>query len=232
MQTFLLEDDPEHAAHVMASLASSHIRVRHFARSGLFCDALAIAPPRLVLLDWMLPDMSGIDVLRHVRERCGRALPVIMMTCVDDERMVVRALDAGADDFLVKPVPRAVLRARLEAFARRIEPLPAAAPQVVACGPYCLDFKAQAATLAGRAVALTPREFDLAWVLMCNPGRFISRAELAARVWAGAGEVANHTLAQHVHTLRKKLDFAAHGLRLAAVYGAGYRLDVSAPADA
>jgi len=226
VQTFLLEDDPEHAAHVVASLAGSRLQVRHFERSLAFCDALAAAPPRLVLLDWMLPDVAGIEVLRHVRERCGRSLPVIMLTSVDDERMVVRALDAGADDFLVKPVPRAVLRARLEAFMRRIEP-PPAVPASVECGPYRLDFQAQAATLAGQAVTLTPREFDLAWVLMLEPGRFVSRAELAARVWGGSSEVSNHTLAQHVHALRKKLDFAAHGVRLAAVYGAGYRLDLS-----
>jgi DNA-binding response OmpR family regulator len=232
VQTFLVEDDPDHAAHVITSLRASSLRVRHFSRAAPFFESLAAAPPRLVVLDWMLPDVSGIDVLRRVRERCGRGLPVIMMTCVDDARMVVRALDAGADDFLVKPLPREVLRARLEAFARRIEPPQAQVVQVVDCGPYRLDFKAQTATLAGRAVALTPREFDLAWVLMNDPGRFISKTELAASVWGGPGEVASHTIAQHVHALRKKLDLTAHGMRLATVYGSGYRLDLAVPAGA
>ncbi|GAA0741374.1 response regulator transcription factor [Ideonella azotifigens] len=228
MRSFLLEDDPEHAAHFKASLAATEFQVRHFWTAGSFFEALAESTPQLIVLDWMLPDLSGYQVLRRVRERFGLAVPIVMLTSVDNEERVVAAFEAGADDFLTKPVARPVLRARLQALARRVNQAPAAFSGSVSFGPYRLDYARQSVRDVDEPdarFALTPREFDLIWLLMNNPDRFIPRAELIAGVWGKSSEVAPHTLAQNVHALRKKLGLARRDIRLAAVYGSGYRLE-------
>lgn len=228
MRSFLLEDDPEHAAHFMESLASTEFQVRHFSTAGSFFEALAQATPQLIVLDWMLPDLSGYQVLRRVRERFGLTMPIVMLTSVDSEARVIAALEAGADDFLTKPVARSVLRARLQAMARRISQAPATFSGSLSFGPYRLDYARQSVQLSDEPetrFTLTPREFDLIWLLMNNPDRFVPRAELIAGVWGRSSEVAPHTLAQHVHALRKKLGLAQRNIRLAAVYGTGYRLE-------
>jgi DNA-binding response OmpR family regulator len=228
MRSYLLEDDPAHAAHVIDSLASTDMEVLHFSRAGAFFDALAEATPHLIVLDWMLPDLDGYQVLRRVRERLGLRVPVVMLTSVDSEELVVGALEAGADDFLTKPVSRSVLRARLQAIVRRVAQLPTAYQGSLSFGSFRLDYAGQSVTVVDapeERFALTPREFDLAWVLMNNPDRFMARSELLAAVWGKASDVAAHTLAQHVHAIRKKLGLARRNIRLVAVYGSGYRLE-------
>ena len=232
MRCFLLEDDPVQAAHLVASLAPTSIDVHHFGRAGAFLEALATARPELIVLDWMLPDLSGYQVLLRVRERFGYAAQVVMLTSVDDEAMIVSALEAGADDFLTKPVAAAELRARLLALARRVAPPAATVAKTVVLGACRLDYATQRATVDGDAVTLSPREFDVAWLLLNNPDRFVSKTELIAGVWGRTNDIAAHTIAQHMHAIRKKLRFAAHGIRLVAVYGSGYRLEAPAPAPA
>ena len=173
----------------------------------------------------MLPEISGLQVLNRVRELLGHSTPVMMLTCMDSESMIVDALSAGADDFLVKPMSAAVLRARLEAHARRLRPV-AAPVKALELGPYRLDFQTQSAHVAGERVVLTPKEFDVAWVLMNNPNRFISKAELVATIWGRLDNAAAHTIAQHMHALRKKLRMRNYGARICAVYGQGYRFEV------
>ena len=113
MRGFLLEDDPEHAAYFAATLAATGCQVRHFATAGKFFEALADSKPPLIVLDWMPPDLSGYQVLRRVRERYGLTVPIVMLTSIDNGERVVDAFEAGADDFLTKPLARPVLRARL-----------------------------------------------------------------------------------------------------------------------
>jgi DNA-binding response OmpR family regulator len=228
MRSFLLEDDPEHAAHFMESLVASEFQVRHFSMAKKFFEALAESTPQLIVLDWMLPDLSGYQVLRRVRERFGLTVPIVMLTSLDSEDRVIAAFEAGADDYLIKPVAGPVLRARLQALARRISQVPTAFSGSMRFGPYRLDHARQSVRVDDEPdarIALTPREFDLIWLMMSNPDRFIPRAELIAGVWGKRGEVAPHTLAQNVHALRKKLGLARRNIRLTAVYGSGYRLE-------
>jgi DNA-binding response OmpR family regulator len=228
MRSYLLEDDPAHAAHVIDSLSSTDMEVRHFARAGAFFDALAEAAPNLIVLDWMLPDLDGYQVLRRVRERFGLRVPVVMLTSIDSEELVVGALEAGADDFLTKPVPRSILRARLQAIMRCAAQSPSAYQGSLRFGSFRLDYAGQSVIdvdAPAERFTLTPREFDLVWLLMNNPDRFMARAELLAAVWGKASDVAAHTLAQHVHSIRKKLRLARRNIRLVAVYGSGYRLE-------
>ena len=113
MRSLPLEDDTEHAAYFAATLAATDCQVRHFATAGKFFEAMADSKPPLIVLDWMLPDPSGSQVLRRVRERYGLTVPIVILTSIDNGERVVAALKAGADDFLTKPVARPVLRARL-----------------------------------------------------------------------------------------------------------------------
>ena len=225
MRSFLLEDDPVHAAHFADSLDGSGIRVDHFSSPAAFFEALALATPDIIVLDWMLPGESGYQVLRQLRGRLGQAIPVLMLTCVDSEAMVIDALEAGADDFLTKPVARGLLRARLQALARRAGAGRATVMRSVELGPYRADHARQTLHVGAERLALTPLEFDIAWLLLNNADRFVRKDELIAGVWGKAASVAPHTLAQHIHALRKKLRLAEHGLRLVAIYGSGYRLE-------
>jgi DNA-binding response OmpR family regulator len=228
---FLLEDDPQHAAHLIDCLAATDIEISHFSTASAFFKGLAEATPQMIVLDWWLPDLNGFEVLRKVREHFGLRVPIVMLTSVDSEDLIVSALEAGADDFLTKPVARTILRARLQALARRISQVPVIYRGRLTFGSFRLDYAGQSVVdvdAPEERFVLTPREFDLIWLLMNNPDRFIPRAELLAAVWGKASEVATHTLAQHVHAVRKKLGLARRGIRLVAVYGCGYRLELPA----
>lgn len=232
MRGYLLEDDPIHAAHLIDCLSGTEIEAEHFSKVGDFFEALNRSTPQLIVLDWMLPGLTGLQVLKRVRERFGLRIPIVMLTSVDSEELIVEALEAGADDFLTKPVARPVLRARLIALARRIAQVPALHQESLSFGGFRLHYAGQSVIdvdAPDERFALTPREFDLVWLLMKNPDRFIPRAELLAAVWGKNHDVAAHTLAQHVHAVRKKLGLASRRIRLAAVYGSGYRIESPTP---
>jgi two-component system, OmpR family, response regulator RegX3 len=149
----------------------------------------------------------------------------MMLTAIDDEPSVVQALEAGADDYIVKPCPRSVLRARVEALLRRLRPESATLSQRIEADPYALDFAQRSVTLHAQVVSLTRREFDLAWVLFCNPSRLFTRRELLDAVWGRDCNFESHNVAQHVSAIRRKLDLARHGFRLLATHSIGYRLE-------
>lgn len=225
MHIFLLEDDPLHVEHFVSSLQSTPAQITHFAQPHEFFRAISEARAQVIVLDWMLPGLNGLQVLRRVRELLGSSIPVVMHSCVDDESQIVDALAAGADDYWIKPVPAIILRARMESFMRRFAPR-LEAPKVLNLGPYRLDYIQQLALVEDQVVNLTPKEFDIAWILMNNPDRFICKAEFVAGIWGRYVDIAAHTISQHMHAIRKKLRFAQHGVRLVAVYGSGYRFEV------
>jgi DNA-binding response OmpR family regulator len=231
MRSFLLEDDAADVSNFMSSMSGSHVQFRHFSLAADMFHALTVDRPQMMVLDWTLPDVCGLQVLKRAREIVGNEIPVVMLTNVSNDHNVVEALDAGADDYLVKPLTGPVLRARIEAMVRRTLPA-ASAPKTVTLGDLTLDYGRQLATAKGQAVVLTPKEFDVAWVVLNNPNRFISKAELIASVWGRSVEVAAHTVAQHIHAVRKKLRLSDFDLRLVAVYGTGYRLEQNEPAPA
>ena len=234
MKFFLLEDNLHEAAFFASCLAERGHHVVHFERAVDLFDAIHAERPHAVVLDWMVPEVDGFVTLRRVRELCGAGLPIIMLSGLDKAEAIVQAFEAGADDYLLKPMTRAVLIARLESLMRRLGPAGAtpARPQrlVLTNGPYHLDFHAHRMEIDGDPVLLTPKELDLAWVLFNNAERFISKAELIACVWGKRAEISPHTVTQHVHVLRSKLKLRDHGFQLSAVYGSGYRL--SAPSEA
>ena len=219
-----LEDDEAQAQVLLGWLAAAGYRVRWYSSGRTLVRELKREQPDLLLLDWEVPQMSGAEVLRWVRANLETRLPVVFVIRHDAEADVVRALTEGADDYLIKPLRRAELLARISAVWRRYrreEPNLA----TVSFGAYTLRRAVREITLDGKAVGLTETEFDLAWLLFSNPGRLLSRDYLLDAVLSIAGDVHTRTMDTHVSRLRRKLDLRPeNGCRLVSVYGYGYRL--------
>ncbi|MBA3999970.1 phosphate regulon transcriptional regulator PhoB [Brevundimonas sp.] len=182
--------------------------------------------PDLVLLDWMLPKVSGIEVCRRLRGRPEtRNVPIIMLTARGEESDRVRGLDTGADDYLTKPVSMVELNARIRAVLRRIRP--GLADDRVSHGDIIIDRVAHRVKRDGKEVHLGPTEFRLLDYLMQHPGRVFSREQLLDAVWGSDVYVEVRTVDVHVGRLRKALT-VTDGLRdpIRTVRSAGYALDL------
>jgi two-component system phosphate regulon response regulator PhoB len=185
---------------------------------------IAERKPDLVLLDWMLPLVSGLEVCRQIRRSPQtRSLPVIILTARGEEPDRVRGLDSGADDYVVKPFSPSELIARVRAVMRRAQPN--AAQDVLQFADIEVDTAAHRVMRAGKPVHLGPTEFRLLRYLMLHPGRVFSREQLLDAVWGHDVYVEARTVDVHIRRLRKALnaDSAADAVR--TVRSAGYSLD-------
>jgi DNA-binding response OmpR family regulator len=209
----LIEDDEAIRELVTFHLTRSGIEVIEAADATAGWHALGGADA--VVLDWMLPDLSGIEWLRQLRSGRWRALPVLMLTARASEVDRVDGLDAGADDYLVKPFSAAELVARVRALLRRTRPSPR-----LSVGSMSIDLDAARASVAGEEVPLTRREFALLAFLAGHAGRVFSRTELLDRVWGEDFIGTERTVDQHVAQLRARVGAG----RIETVRGRGYRL--------
>jgi DNA-binding response OmpR family regulator len=223
---FLLEDDKDFATAVEDSLSKHGFDVSVFHLPHQFFYEVKKSCPSLAIIDWMLPEMNGIDVVRGLRQLQSTRLAIIMLTQMDSAEHIVNALDVGADDYLVKPEHGRVLLARVNAVLRRYYPQATEAILSIKRTPFRLEFGSRETFVGEVAVALAPREFDLVWTLFLNPGRLFSRSELLAAVWGKHEDPGEHTLTQHIYAVRKKMALAEHGYRIVPVYGTGYRLEL------
>jgi len=181
--------------------------------------------PDLVLLDWMLPKVSGIEVCRRIRGRPEtRNLPIIMLTARGEESDRVRGLDTGADDYLTKPFSMTELIARIRAVLRRIRP--GLADDRVGHGDIVIDRVAHRVKRSGQEVHLGPTEFRLLDHFMRHPGRVFSREQLLDAVWGSDVYVEARTVDVHVGRLRKALDVGESANPIRTVRSAGYSLDL------
>ena len=181
--------------------------------------------PDLVLLDWMLPKVSGIEVCRRLRGRPEtRNVPIIMLTARGEESDRVRGLDTGADDYLTKPVSMVELNARIRAVLRRIRP--GLADDRVSHGDIIIDRVAHRVKRDGKEVHLGPTEFRLLDYLMQHPGRVFSREQLLDAVWGSDVYVEARTVDVHVGCLRKALNIEGTVNPIRTVRSAGYSLDL------
>ena len=218
----LIEDDPAIRTSLLRALRErGHaVAASHTAMDGLQ-TALAERPD-LVVLDLGLPDLDGRELLRMLR--AVSAVPVIVATARDDETEIVRVLDAGADDYIVKPFTAAQLDARVRAVLRRGGPA-GSEPAAVTVGGLRIDAGARTATLDGAALDLTPREFDLLHHLATRAGQVVSKRELLSEVWQVPYGGADKTVDVHLSWLRRKLGETAQEPRyLHTVRGVGVRL--------
>ncbi len=187
--------------------------------------AIADRRPDLLVVDWMLPDMSGLELTRQLkRDKETRELPVIMLTARADEQDKVAGLDSGADDYLTKPFSPRELQARISAVLRRVAP--AAAEQVIAFNDLKLDAGSHRVTVADRVVNVGPTEYRLLSFFMTHPERVYSRSQLLDRVWGGNVYVEERTVDVHIRRLRKVLEEHAVDHYIQTVRGAGYRFSV------
>ena len=185
---------------------------------------LAEGVPDLLILDWMLPGVSGLELCRRLRAReATRTLPVIMLTARGEEAERVRGLSVGADDYVVKPFSVPELMARVRSLLRRARPERLASRLVA--GDLDLDRDTRRVRRGGRDVHLGPTEFRLLEFLMERPGRVFSRAQLLDGVWGLAIEIDERTVDVHVGRLRKSLSRGREPDPLRTVRGAGYAFD-------
>jgi two-component system phosphate regulon response regulator PhoB len=185
---------------------------------------IAEEKPDAVLLDWMLPIVSGIEVCRQLRRAPStRSLPIIMLTARGEEGDRVRGLNSGADDYIVKPFSPGELVARLRAVIRRAQP--SASEDILRYSDVAMDLIAHRVSRNGAPVHLGPTEFRLLRHFLQNPGRVFSREQLLDRVWGQDVEVEMRTVDVHIRRLRKALNTGGSGDLVRTVRSVGYALD-------
>jgi len=224
MRIAVLEDDDSQRdwmnsfmlalGHVCHAYANSEALLRELRRENF----------DLLILDWNIPDMSGLEVVRWVRANLKARVPVLFVTSHVDEADLVEALKAGADDYMCKPVRVPELLARLHALLRRA--YPEQTSETLTSGDYVFDQKAKTLTYKGQLLELKHREYELAYLLFSRMGELLSRKYLQESVWGGQADVVSRTLDTHISRLRVKLDLRPeNGYRLSSVYSLGYRLE-------
>jgi two-component system phosphate regulon response regulator PhoB len=183
--------------------------------------------PDIVLVDWMLPDMSGLELVRVLRRDANtRDIPVVMLTARGEEADKVAGLESGADDYVTKPFSERELIARIQAVLRRSAPVGDA--ERVDVEGLSLDQAGHRVTAGGKAVALGPTEYRLLAFLMTHPDRVYSRGQLLDRVWGGNVYVEERTVDVHIRRLRKSLEPSGYDRFVQTVRGAGYRFSAQA----
>jgi two-component system phosphate regulon response regulator PhoB len=181
----------------------------------------------LIVLDWMLPEMSGVELCKRLRRPGkGAQIPILMLTARGEETDRIRGLSTGADDYVVKPFSVPELVARVKALLRRSAPWRVS--DVLTAGSLLLDREAHRVTRANREVLLGPTEYRLLEVLLESAGRVLTRSQLIDRVWGTTAEIDERTIDVHIGRLRKALVRGSEADPIRTVRGAGYVLDAEA----
>lgn len=226
MRVAILEDDPDQAELLKHWLMHAEHTVDCYADAASFLRAVRHDSFDLYMLDWMLPDLSGIEVLKKLRNEMSDYTSVVIVTAKDEEQSIVRGLEAGADDYLVKPVRQAELVARVAAILRRAagnKP----EEEELDVAPYSVNSKNKTVSLNGEKINLTNREFELALFFFRNAGKMMSRNHMLESIWGIENKsVSTRTVDTHVSRLRKKLMLREeNGWILSAIYQHGYRIE-------
>jgi len=224
-RVLVVEDESALATLLSYNLERAGFSVRVAETGEDALAALAEERPDIVLLDWMLPHVSGIEICRRIRRGHETAdLPVIMLTARSEETDRIRGLDTGADDYVAKPFSPAELVARINALLRRARP--ALAAQELVAGDVVMDLAAHRVRVGGSEVELGPTEFRLLRHFLENPGRVYSRGQILDAVWGRDIHVEDRTVDVHIGRLRKALRAAAGRDPIRTIRGAGYALEV------
>ncbi|MGI9272942.1 MAG: response regulator transcription factor [Woeseiaceae bacterium] len=226
MRVAILEDDPDQAELTRLWLTHAEHTVDCYADATSFLRAVRRDSFDLYVLDWVLPDLSGIEVLGKLRREMDDHTPVVIATAKDEEGSIVRGLEEGADDYLIKPIRQAELTARVAAILRRVHG-GTSGEEWLDVAPYHLNVAAQTVKLDDRILSLTNREFELALFFFRNAGKMVSRGHLLEAIWGIENKsVSTRTVDTHVSRLRKKLDLCTeNGWVLSAIYQHGYRME-------
>lgn len=225
LRVAILEDDADQAELTRRWLTNAEYSVDCYPDAGSFLRAVRRESFDLYVLDWVLPDSSGIEVLQTLRSEMADFTPAVIATAKDKEQSIVRGLEAGADDYLVKPIRQAELVARLAAIHRRTGAV--AGGNQLEVAPYAISASGKSLSLRDEAINLTNREFELAYFLFRNAGKILSRSHILEAIWGIDNKsVSTRTVDTHMSRLRKKLDLCdENGWKLSAIYQHGYRLE-------
>lgn len=219
----LVEDDPVQSELFLAMLATGGITGKRWGSVQEFRRRLGAESIDVLLLEWNLPGVSGIDLLKTLQEQPPPRLPVILLTSNDDERDVVYGLQSGADDYIIKPPRQAELVARIRAAYRRSAP--DVTQEISDSDPFEFDLRERELRVNGEKVAVTEREFDLLAYMFRRAGRIVSRQMLLTEVWKLGPNANTRSIDTYVSRLRKSLGLNGDsGWTLAGVYQHGYRL--------
>lgn len=224
MKIAFLEDNASFAEGVMHALSSAGHEVQHFLTGREYLKAVVSDRFDLCLLDWEVSDMSGPEVLASLKLK-GNIPPVIFLTGRDAEEDIVQVMEAGADDYIVKPPSINVLNARINALYRRANPNKSQA-KTINYAHLTIDFSNRKFEVNAQAVKLTEKETELALYFFANLDVLLSRAHLTKVVWGTTPDIDTRTIDVHVSHLRSKLNLLPQfGWRLISVYHQGYRLE-------
>jgi DNA-binding response OmpR family regulator len=225
LQIALVEDDASDQLIISTVLQKAGHQVHVFADCDSFRRHLRSSSVDLVVLDWMLPDGTGLQLLEWIRHSNQSKLPVILVTGRETDEDIVEGLTSGADDYVVKPPHPEQLLARINAILRR-SGFFKQTPQENAFAPYRLEEANREIHLGELVIKLTDREFELVSYLFQRRGNIVSRETLLKQVWNMQGSVNSRTVDTHISRLRKKLELEGqHGWRLNGVFQHGYRLE-------
>lgn len=225
MKIAVLDDDPVQLAAITAVARDAGYRPTGFSRSSALLSALRRDTFDLMVLDWNLPDRSGLEVIGWVRLNIDPPPPMLLVTSRTDDADVVAGLEAGADDYLTKPISPTVLAARIAALLRRAYP-GRNDHGVATYAGLTFDPALSAVVVRGETVTLTAREFSLALMFFRNLHRALSRSYLTESAWGSDPDLNSRSLDMHVSRVRSKLGLRPeNGFRLTPVYSYGYRLE-------
>ena len=221
-QILIVEDEKPIRDMIAFALKRAGFGVQEAEDSRAARTMLADSRPDLLLIDWMLPDMSGLELTRLIkRDRETRELPIIMLTARAGEADKVAGLEGGADDYVTKPFSPRELLARIQAVLRRSSGT--ATDETIELGGLQLDKASHRVMVAGRSVALGPTEYRMLEFFMTHPERVYSREQLLDRIWGGNVYVEERTIDVHIRRLRKALEEHGHDGLVQTVRGSGYR---------
>ena len=221
LNVLVVEDEPAIRQMLCFALTNDGYATHEAANVDAAQSAIKAALPDLILLDWMLPGLSGLDFARRLRrESTTNKIPIIMLTAKGEEEEKVRALDIGADDFVTKPFSTRELLARIRAVIRRSSQSKTASG--MAGGPFQIDPESKRATCAGNRLDLSPTEFRLLEFFISHPERVYTRSQLLDAVWGSDAYVEERTVDVHIRRLRKLLEPSATDGHIQTVRGVGY----------
>jgi two-component system, OmpR family, response regulator RegX3 len=225
MYIALLEDDPDQSAVINEWLSHGGHQCKCFHSGREFIRAVKRDTYDILILDWMIPDIMGVEVLKWVRENVDWRIPVIFITQRNSEEDIVSGLTQGADDYMVKPIKHGELLARIDALGRRSLKTEDT-HSILQAEPFLINSTTRQIQKNNKIIPTTSIEFDLTFLMFRNYGRVLSRDYILENVWGRNPEVTTRTVDTHVSRIRKKLGIAPeNNWQLVSIYQHGYRLE-------